>query len=403
MGAATHILLINLTVLAIAAGGFLASWMRDRTRHSALWTAVSLVLLMGSGASSVLVLVAEHPAIRLLIHGLTFAGLVALLAGLRLQYGHRAGVAALTSVLLAGLGMLALGVAMPRMSVAHGVLLNGPGFVAGVLIALSVLRAPDRDALDGLVSASAFVIAAQFVYRPLMMGMGIDLPPTVAGFFSSDFGLHILTVQCVVTILTVASISLVHVRDTVRSLERATARDPLTGLLNRRGLDAAVDAITQRKQRSFRPVSVVVTDIDRFKTVNDTHGHDVGDHVIRALARLLDGTARPDDVVARMGGEEFVVVMSDASPDLARLFAEGVRIALSEMPQATGGRITASFGVAELMPGMTVAEAISAADMALYEAKRAGRNRVRIAQPRLDDAHERRLGEHRGTDRRRSA
>ena len=233
-----------------------------------------------------------------------------------------------------------------------------------------------------------------------MPTFGVDLPPTVAGYFTSQYGLHILTLQCVVTILVVAAFALVHVRDTVRGLERASEHDPMTGLLNRRGFHAAVEGMIRTKARSFRPVSVVVTDIDRFKAVNDTHGHDVGDRVIRALAALLGGTAREGDLVVRMGGEEFVVVLPDTSPDVARLFAEGVRVALSEMPQATGGTVTASFGVAEIMPGMTVSEAIKAADMALYEAKRAGRNRVRVTLN--PGGAERRAGDRREGERRAS-
>ena len=397
MGAAGHILLVNLTVLGVATGGFLASWFHDRTRQSALWTAVALLLLVASGMASLLVLVSEHPSVRLLIHGLTFAGLLALTIGLRLHYGRPPGFLAVALILASGMTTITFAVSLPRGDAAYLVLLNLPALATTVLMVVAIWRARERDALDALLAAGAVLTGLQFAYRGVMPMIGFALSPTVAGYFISAHGLHILTVQCVVTILAVAALALVHVRDTVRGLERVTERDPMTGLLNRRGLDAAVEGVTSRKARSFRPVSVVVTDIDRFKAVNDTHGHEVGDRVIRALASLLGGTARSGDLVARMGGEEFVVVMSDASPDLARLFAEGVRIALSEMPQATGGRVTASFGVAEVLPGMTVPEAIAAADMALYEAKRAGRNRVRVAGAAAD---ERRSGERRGAERR---
>lgn len=399
MGAAGHILIINLTVLAVATGGFLASWLRDRSRQAALWAALALGLLVVSSLTGLLVLLSEHAAVRLLIHALTLLGFLAVVNCVRVHYGRPALRDPLLLYFVLGLGVMVLGLSLPRESVAYVFLLYLPTALTGVAMVSAIWRTPERDALDALLAVTVVLLCGQFMYRGVMVMAGLDLAPTVGGYFASRHGLHVLTVQCVGTILAIAAFALVHVRDTVRVLERATERDPLTGLLNRRGLDAAVAGVTSRKARSFRPVSVVVADIDHFKAVNDTHGHDMGDKVIRALASLMDGTARPGDLVARMGGEEFVAVMSDASPDLARLYAEAVRIALGESVQATGERVTASFGIAEVMPGMTVPEAIAAADVALYEAKRAGRNRVRIAR-RPSERSARRAGERREAERR---
>ena len=397
MGAASHVLLINFAVLLLAGAGFAFGWMRDRANLALAWTTLGIGLLVAGGVSGVATPMFGAPLILRL--GLfTFAawGMLALSFGLRVHYGRSAeprtyalGAAAIALVVLVGIDA-------PRDAQWRFLVLNGPAVLGTVPGLVAILRARERDALDTLLVLAFGIVIAQFVVRgPLAAALG-GIGASPVDYLSQPYALAVYTMQTLAAVLSSTALAMVHVRDTVRGLERASEHDPLTGLLNRRGMDAAMPAIVSRKARSFQPVSVVVTDIDHFKAVNDTYGHDAGDRVIRALAVLLRGTARKRDLVARMGGEEFVTVMSDASPDMARLYAEAVRVALAELEQgALGGeRVTASFGIAELMPGGGVSEAIAAADMALYEAKRAGRNRVRVARPRGDawDGRERRDG-----------
>lgn len=157
--------------------------------------------------------------------------------------------------------------------------------------------------------------------------------------------------------------------------------DALTGLNNRRYLDNHLKVLFTRAAARQRPLSVCITDIDRFKDVNDTYGHDAGDEVLREFAARLRSTVRGADLACRYGGEEFVVVMPDTPVDMAAAVAERLRSIIEGAPfTLRSGRelhITASLGIATNALSVETPEALMRqADMALYEAKTAGRNRV---------------------------
>ncbi|WP_404994937.1 diguanylate cyclase [Cupriavidus pauculus] len=159
----------------------------------------------------------------------------------------------------------------------------------------------------------------------------------------------------------------------VTGLELASQTDPLTGLANRRALDEALTDIQQKRM----PVALVALDIDHFKRVNDTFGHDVGDLVLQHLARCIRDCSRSHDLPCRVGGEEFLVLLPDTSLSAAMDYAERLRKTVegSAMPQV--GRITISIGVTTWpRADQSLADAIKEADERMYEAKRGGRNRV---------------------------
>ena len=171
---------------------------------------------------------------------------------------------------------------------------------------------------------------------------------------------------------------------TTTQLKHLVRTDGLTGLLNRRAFDDAIDAEIRRTSRSGTALSLLLVDVDLFKSYNDQYGHLAGDEALRRVANLLKGSLkRPGDVVARFGGEEFVAILPDTDEDGAYLVAEGFRRALSDarLPHALAdkGYITASIGVATYMPDVVIrspVELIETADGALYSAKAAGRDRV---------------------------
>ncbi|MDQ0320315.1 two-component system cell cycle response regulator [Pararhizobium capsulatum DSM 1112] len=177
-----------------------------------------------------------------------------------------------------------------------------------------------------------------------------------------------------------------HYNDRLRSSVRQTIElavtDGLTGLHNRRYLDNHLKVLIERAMARGRPLSVCITDIDRFKSVNDTYGHDAGDDVLREFARRVRATVRGADLACRYGGEEFVVVMPDTTAEMAAVIAERLRgivegqpFALSESSAALS--ITASLGIATLsLAGDTPETLLKRADTALYQAKSNGRNRV---------------------------
>ena len=168
-------------------------------------------------------------------------------------------------------------------------------------------------------------------------------------------------------------------------LREQAVRDPLTGLHNRRYLEQTMKRDISRARRTRESIVVAVIDVDLFKSVNDTHGHAVGDRVLVRLADVLLGHVRSSDLICRVGGEEFVVVMSGASVAGALKRAEIWRFAFAESVvdgrDGAPARATISIGIAEFHdPAETFAACLKRADEALYEAKRAGRDRVACAE-----------------------
>ncbi|MDC8804582.1 GGDEF domain-containing protein [Halomonas pacifica] len=164
------------------------------------------------------------------------------------------------------------------------------------------------------------------------------------------------------------------------ALIQQSRTDPLTGLDNRRHLYEVAAQEFARYRRDAGPLSLVLIDLDHFKRINDAYGHPTGDAVLVALARTLLGEVREADRVARLGGEEFAVLLPDSDPAGAARLAERIRarIACLELPErAAGERLTASLGVATATPQMAGLEALYAvADRRLYRAKAEGRDRV---------------------------
>jgi len=182
-----------------------------------------------------------------------------------------------------------------------------------------------------------------------------------------------------------------RVRDRTQALEEANRRlaeasrtDPLTGLPNRRGFLEAADMELARIRRSWRPCTVVMADVDHFKRINDTFGHATGDAVLEGVAEALRQSLRGQDLVARWGGEEFIMLMPETDGPGAVLAVETVRRALLARDHGQGSErlpVTASFGVMEHRPGLSLEATIAEADRALYRAKAEGRNRVVDGSP----------------------
>jgi diguanylate cyclase (GGDEF)-like protein len=164
-----------------------------------------------------------------------------------------------------------------------------------------------------------------------------------------------------------------------QALHRDAHEDALTGLHNRRRVDRDLPLLLAQMREQGRPLQVAVLDVDHFKQVNDCHGHAVGDEVLRQVARLLGERLRTRDIAARLGGEEFLVVLVDTPPDVGLEICDRLRQAVQQHDwslQADALAVTCSIGVAALRDGDDVATLTQRADAALYRAKREGRNRV---------------------------
>lgn len=183
-----------------------------------------------------------------------------------------------------------------------------------------------------------------------------------------------------------------ELRRSNRLLLELSQTDPLTRLCNRRSLTEILDNEIKRCQRKLEPCSLIMADIDHFKTVNDNFGHQAGDEVLIAVANLLNKQLRPYDLAARYGGEEFCLVLPETNLDQANEVAERIRKKVENCTfdgELAGLQLTISLGVTTLSPVAEVSqdELIRVADEALYTAKSKGRNRVEICDSPEQQSH----------------
>ena len=215
-----------------------------------------------------------------------------------------------------------------------------------------------------------------------LLALSAGLLPALAAATSHR---TVLSIRLGVTLVALAPLAVAIVtatrRELLRRLQHAVDHDPLTGLLNRRAFRERATAMLGGLAAAERPAAILMFDIDRFKGVNDTFGHAAGDRVLAAFARVARRELRGRDVIGRLGGEEFAVLLPDHREDEALAIAERLREAFAgEVVELGDGRrvsTTVSAGVAGADPAPpTLDLLLSAADRALYRAKRAGRNRV---------------------------
>ncbi|MET0314266.1 MAG: GGDEF domain-containing protein, partial [Hansschlegelia sp.] len=233
--------------------------------------------------------------------------------------------------------------------------------------------------------------AVQFFPRTVLT-IGLSPPANAAAFGNSAFwqalqlSLAVFGTGLALAVLAAAA------ADVISDLRLERDVDQLTGVLNRRGFEERVAAHFRSAGR--KTGALILCDVDHFKQINDAHGHDAGDAVLKAIGALLGGQARKGDVVGRIGGEEFAVLLPDAALSEAYECSERLRtaIAAAELPiSGSRRRVTASFGVSVFEPDDSWTQLYKRADVRLYEAKRAGRNRtVAGRSPALKDGGDRR-------------
>jgi len=229
-----------------------------------------------------------------------------------------------------------------------------------ILVASVAVRLDSRDLAVMTVTACVSPIAAATLVDP--GGLAHD-PSGVLG-------------ACAV-IIAVAAYTGTIMRAEVR--HRGEARtDPLTGLLNRKGLEARAEALARGRDGIVTPIAVIAGDVDNFKWVNDQHGHDAGDALLCQVAELLQRNVRSQDLVVRLGGDEFLIVLPGTSANQVTLLGERlIDLARQELPHP--GRVGISMGAAGAMTPVDFAGLWKRADEALYAAKRRGRGRLVVA------------------------
>lgn len=198
----------------------------------------------------------------------------------------------------------------------------------------------------------------------------------VAGIRQS---LYLNLLICLLVTSLVLGLVIVALRRYQRRISALATTDALTELPNRRGFDLLANQAIQEARRSQGPLCALLLDLDHFKQLNDNHGHLAGDEVLRGFARQLGDSLRQADIICRWGGEEFILLLKDTSPEQARQLGEKIRQQLEQSRFGYAGaelRITASIGLAQLQAGDALDQLIARADRALYRAKQTGRNRL---------------------------
>jgi diguanylate cyclase (GGDEF)-like protein len=315
------------------------------------------------------------------------------------------------SLALVALGFVACGMVWSASRVFHGRSPNLPGLFLGAIawIAAAMTLAPEAAATRltigaGIVAVYAGLTAAELwserrrtmlarwpaITVPVAHGFALMLPILLGnllhpdgGMFSGSIWVRMFSVELMLyAIGTVFVIFILVSERTVTVHKTAASMDPLTGMFNRRGFAEATSRVIEREANAGRPVTVLIFDIDHFKSINDRFGHAAGDEILKLFAAIVINSLRITDLSGRIGGEEFAALLT-CSLDEAVVVAERVReafansgIAVEDGPVDT----TVSIGVAGGPAGTELEVLLAAADAALYQAKRGGRNRVEAAE-----------------------
>lgn len=383
MSAAAFILAINLCVAGIFATAFGVVAAYARSVVGARWLAAAYGLGVVNPVLEFALPYQSDP--RLVGIGIFAAFLFALslcVVGLARHYRMEPPWRLLGGVVVASLIIIVMIIGMPRTSAVRAVLYQLPYFAVQMVGVLVILRAPRRQALDVALLVLFALSGLQFLAKPLLAAvLGSGVSPQA--YIGSTYAAISQTVGAVLLIANGLLMLLIIVRDAMAEMTARSETDTLSGLLNRRGFEDRADRLLASAQRAGVPTAMLVADLDHFKTINDTHGHEAGDRVIAAFAQVLGAIADPRSVLGRLGGEEFAVLIPATNLATARLYAEGVRSGFSGLAIAglpPGRPISASFGVAPFQPGDSLSDLLRRADAALYEAKKGGRDRVCVTE-----------------------
>jgi len=371
--------LLNPAIGLLFAAAFFLLWLQRRERYVAYaagaYVATAFAFLMQDVVPALPMELQRVPAnAGFLLTGILFAAAIVGRYGLPIPWRAMTVTAAMS---LAAFLWFLLG--RPSIEGRIYAISLGAGIVALMVVrALWPLAKPHL--IDRLLFWVAALSAANLIIRPLVILSLAGGFANYDGFQQSIYWTTVQFSQAIVSVLAAISLMVAIAIDLIAELRQQAESDPLSGLLNRRGFEAAATAVLRRCDGEGRSVALLIADLDRFKQVNDVHGHAVGDAIIAGFGAVVGRSGPPAMVAGRIGGEEFALLLPGEGIEAARRLADAIRTSLSP---ACAGRIppaltpTASFGLATGTPGKGLSQLMREADQALYEAKRAGRDRVR--------------------------
>lgn len=369
--------LLNPAIAAIFAVILIGLWLRDRSAKHVLALAVSYFCLSTGFLIFHFTANPNGVAETLVMHLVYSIGTLAMCWGLARRVGQRVPMGVFAAILLVVTIVIIAGSYGTNMNVRLVAINSGYGLMMALTTQL-LTRSGEREIVDRAVTWLLGITSAQFFVRP-MMAMIMSGPMSAETYRDSDsYAMWMLTMG-VVSLLLALSLVAAVVYDQLRAERSSAERDHLTGLKMRRAFeDEAMRMIDENGDRRT-PVSMIVADIDHFKSVNDTFGHQAGDEAIAAFGMLIDDTVRDTDICGRVGGEEFCILVWNCELGPAHRLAERLRRGFGDTELEAlgeGVRLTASFGVAQWREGEGYGKLFARADKALYEAKESGRNKV---------------------------
>ena len=382
MSAAVFVLAINFCIAGIFATAFAVVAVTARDGVSARWMAAAYALgMLDSVLEFILPLQGDARLVGIGIF-CSFLGAQALnVVGLSRHYAVTPPWRLLGLLVGASLVTIVLIIGLERGNFVRAMLYQAPYALMQALSVSVILRAPRRGALDLLLLLLSALAGLQFLGKPLLAA-AIGSGASPQAYLSTTYAAISQTVGAVLLIANGLMVLLIVVRRAMAEMTARSETDVLSGLLNRRGFEDRAERLLATAQRAGVPVTLVVADLDNFKIINDTFGHDMGDRVIVSFAAILRSLADPRLVLGRLGGEEFAALLPGGNLAAGRLFAESARSSFVNDPigsEAPGHVISASFGVAQYRADEPLADLMRRADRALYQAKSDGRNRVSTA------------------------
>ena len=379
MSAAAFVLAINLFVAGIFATAFAVVAAQKRSAKGAPWLAFSygfgsLYLVL----EFILPYQDDHRPVSFAIFAIFLLALASGVFGFGRHYRVATHWRLLVGIVIASLLINITTLDMPRDDLLRNMLYQAP-YAAVQMVAVAVLVSyPRKRALDIALLVLFVVSSLHFLVKPLLaVGFGSGEDPQA--YLSSTYAAFSQTIGAVLLVANGLLSLLILMRDVMAEITEQSETDILSGLLNRRGFESRAAKALEVAQRNGTPVAVMVADLDHFKSINDRFGHEAGDRVIVAFARILVATSDDRTLLGRVGGEEFAIVLPGASLATARMFAEAVRSGFAAAAAVSGTDHSASFGIATVRPDDRLSDVIRRADAALYDAKRNGRNRVCVA------------------------
>jgi len=383
---AVLILIINMVVAGLFAVAFAVVAATNPTTRGARWLAVAY----GLGIVDVLLefllpWLANPTAAVIGIFLVYLAALTCGLVGVALHYRLELPRTAIGAIWLVALSVIPIMLSLPYGTGTRLVLYQLPYAAMQALMLALIVRAGRKTRLDRLLIFASGLATLFYLVKPLVAVVyGAARSPQ--DYLSSQYAAISQTMGSVILIALALVLLLIMMRDMTIEMVSRSETDPLSGALNRRGFQTHAEPMLAVASQSKTPLTLVIIDVDRFKTINDTFGHLMGDLIIADLASLLEASVEEGDLVARLEGDQFALLLAGQNLKESYELAEAIRKTIStRLPARLGNSksVTASFGVAELqLPGQ-LSDLMRRCHLALYRAKAQGRNQVSITSVEL--------------------